>query len=284
MSSLIEAVLNDQLKARVDSGDYKEDGLLFCGKCNTPKEQRIHLCFGNHKLDKVVPVMCRCEQIEFEETERKNKELDLKYWKEKMLLNGIGSHKYRNYTFANDDEANPDITVMCKKYVSRWEKARDEKIGLLFYGAVGTGKTFYAVSIANALIDKNVSAKVTSITEIISQMQTMDDGARRRTLENLNKVSLLVLDDIGSERDTSYGLEQAFMIIDGRYNSGLPLIATTNCTLEELQNPSNIAYKRIYDRVLEMCSAHIEVTGSSRRQEIAKNKRISAVEVLELLK
>ena len=46
---------------------------------------------------------------------------------------------------------------------------------------------------------------------------------------------LLILDDFGMERGTEYGLEQVYSVIDSRYQSGKPLIATTNLTLEELQ-------------------------------------------------
>ena len=50
---------------------------------------------------------------------------------------------------------------------------------------------------------------------------------------------LLILDDFGMERGTEYGLEQVYSVIDSRYRSGKPLIATTNLTLEELQHPQD---------------------------------------------
>ena len=61
-------------------------------------------------------------------------------------------------------------------------------------------------------------------------------------------------------------------IIDTRYRSGKPLIVTTNLTPDELKNPTDLRYKRVYDRVLEMCFP-IQVEGKSRRQEKAQNKR-----------
>ena len=63
----------------------------------------------------------------------------------------------------------------------------------------------------------------------------------------------MILDDFGMERGTEYGLEQIYAVIDGRYRSGKPLIATTNLTLQELKNPQDTAHARIYDRLLEMC-------------------------------
>ena len=45
------------------------------------------------------------------------------------------------------------------------------------------------------------------------------------------------------ERGTEYGLEQVYSVIDSRYRSGKPLIATTNLTLEELQHPQDTPHE-----------------------------------------
>lgn len=280
---LIERIATGTLKAESLPDDYVKDGILYCGNCHTAKEYEYEIKAGASVIKGKGAMVCDCEQAKLDELEKQNQKLDFEYWKNKMILNGLGKSQYQHYTFENDDQAKPEITDMCKSYVKNWEQAKAEKIGLLFSGSVGTGKTFYAVAIANALIDKQVSVRVTSITELISEMQTFDADNRQKVIDNLNRVQLLVLDDVGSERDTSYGLEQAFLIVDGRYNSGLPTIATTNCTLNELRNPTNIAYKRIYDRVLEMCSTQIQVNGKSRREAIQEEKDMKAMKILGLI-
>lgn len=50
-----------------------------------------------------------------------------------------------------------------------------------------------------------------------------------------------------------YALEQVFNVIDARLRSNLPLIVTTNLTLDELKHPADLAHERIYSRVLERC-------------------------------
>ncbi len=82
---------------------------------------------------------------------------------------------------------------------------------------------------------------------------------------------LLILDDFGMERGTEYGLEQVYSVIDSRYRSGKPLIATTNLTLEELQHPQDTPHARIYDRLTSMC-APVRFTGSNFRKETAQEK------------
>lgn len=64
------------------------------------------------------------------------------------------------------------------------------------------------------------------------------------TTPKLCRYPLLIIDDFGMERDTSYGLEQLYNVIDSRYRSKKPLIVTTNLTLQELQNPEGNAWKK----------------------------------------
>ena len=84
----------------------------------------------------------------------------------------------------------------------------------------------------------------------------------------MNRYKLLVLDDLGAERQNDFALETVYMVIDERYKSGLPLIITTNLTLDELAKPKNMDYQRIYDRVLEMCTP-LFFAGKNRRREQA---------------
>lgn len=73
------------------------------------------------------------------------------------------------------------------------------------------------------------------------------------------------------ERGTEYGLEQVFNVIDARYRSNKPLIITTNLTLSELKNETDIGKKRIYDRVLSICRP-IQVDGENIRAIERENK------------
>ena len=94
---------------------------------------------------------------------------------------------------------------------------------------------------------------------------------RNEYISRLCSYPLLILDDFGMERGTEYGLEQVYSVIDSRYRSGKPLIATTNLTLEELQHPQDTPHARIYDRLTSMC-APVRFTGSNFRKETAQEK------------
>lgn len=133
---------------------------------------------------------------------------------------------------------------------------------------------------ANALIDRNIMAGVTSFPQILNFMQTAPDDERRAIIRGFGWFELLVIDDLGAERDTSYSTEQVFSIVDARLRSGKPVIVTTNLSVQDLENSKEMAYSRIYDRILEMCPIRISVTGQSRRQTIAQERRKAALEIL----
>lgn len=222
-------------------------------------------------VSKMVHRMCKCERAKYEaEQERiKRRETELKVAKYREM--GFTDEKFRQGTFATDSIKDPKASDFCRAYVRNWEYVRQNNMGLLLWGDVGSGKTFYAACIANALIDKGVLAIMTTLPTLVSSMSRNYGEKREQVLAKVADTPLLILDDVGTERDTSFSNEQVYEIVNQRYKSNKPLIVTTNMSANEMRNPSDIAKKRIYDRILEMCSP-LKVSGQSRRQEVAREK------------
>lgn len=172
------------------------------------------------------------------------------------------------WTFDEDNGKN-SVMKVAKDYVNKWADVLSNNVGLLLWGNVGTGKTFFAACIANALVEQHISVRMTNFSTILNDLFAETD--KNKYLERLNDHNLLIIDDLGIERGTEYALEQVYNIIDTRYKSGKPLIITTNLTLEELKNPIDVAHKRIYDRVLGMC-VPVMFNGSNFRNQEAANK------------
>lgn len=188
---------------------------------------------------------------------------------------------YLKYTFGQDDRRNPEVSDVCLKYVQNWDSMKADNIGILFYGDVGTGKSFLACCIANALLGRLVSVSVTNFPRILNTLQGFDDERQKR-IDRLQQYSLLVIDDLGVERDTTFSVEQVYNVIDTRARSGKPLIVTTNLSMKDLQNPPSLAHSRIYDRVLEMCPIRLKLTGDSRRVGNANDRKDKARRLLDL--
>ena len=181
-------------------------------------------------------------------------------------------HALYSWTFEKDNGKNP-IMWVARDYVDKWSDALSGNTGLVLWGDVGTGKTFFAACIANALVEQNVSVKMTNFSTILNDLFTESD--KNKYLNRLNDHSLLIIDDLGIERGTEYALEQVYNVIDTRYKSGKPLIITTNLTLDELKYPTDIPHKRIYDRVLGMC-VPVMFNGMNFRKEEAAAKMEAA--------
>lgn len=260
----LEAKANASIKT--EEGDYVQDGLLHCGRCRTPKQCRVEV-MGMIISPKT---LCKCE------VERRNQEEEAIRKREfaerikKYRKMGFPQSQMEYWTFDNDDKSNEKLTNMAKRYVNHFDAFCKDGKGLLLYGGVGTGKTYIACMIANALIDEGYPVLVTNFARILSTLQGTYD--KQEYLDSLNQFKLLIIDDLGIERDTGYAKEQVFNIIDSRYRAGLPMIITTNLTMQKLAMESELADKRVYDRILERCYP-VEVTGESRRMKKLINSR-----------
>ena len=261
---------------RAEQGDYIVDGLLYCGKCNTPKQCRVVI----FDRERTPFCLCKCEveKRDREEAERKRVEFERRV--KELRRAGFPEEEMQNWTFAKDDGANAHIMSVAQKYVENFGEMRESGKGLLFYGTVGTGKTFAAACIANALIDKGYPCLVTNFARLINTLSGMYDG-KQEYIDGLNRFALLVIDDLATEADTAYRNELVYNILDSRYRAGLPLLITSNLTAAELKGATDISKQRIYSRLFERCLP-VEVKGADRRRERLKDDYKAYADLLGL--
>lgn len=238
------------------------DGVYRCKVCQQPTRTTMNL---NGRI--IHPsITCDCDKAA--EAARKERErLEEIDRKRRVCFN---QKAMRSWTFENDDRSNARLSDAMRNYADNFRQFMIPKTklsgkGLLLYGPVGTGKSFYAACIANRVIDMGYSAKMTNFATLTNDLQGMNEG-RNQYIEDLNRYALLIIDDLGAERKSEYMQEMVFNIIDSRYRSGLPMIITTNLSGDEIKKPENISYARIYDRLIERCRP-LEVTGPSRRKK-----------------
>ena len=261
----------------------------MCGKCHTPKQSYHRLPI--HPISfaddgsiimslRLVPIACQCKRDEQEREIERDRQLQFELWMDQQThLYGISGGISKDATFEADDGRDENALKKCVRYVETWPQMRDNNIGVLFCGANSTGKSFHAEMIVNALLKKRVPALVTSFPALLSAMEKF--GEKREIVNHLRLFDLVVIDDLGAERDSPFGLEQVFNVIDARYRQKKPLIVTTNIAYEDLKNESELRYKRIYERVVEMCPVVISLNAGHRRVEIAYEKKRLAEAILK---
>lgn len=255
------------------------DGLLYCGQCNTRKEREIIWFDGKPKK---VPVMCKCraeeERLKKEQMQKEEEMRSIQRAKvSSMMDDTFRTACFANYQIRNGNERH---LKAAKKYCIEFSKMYERNQGLLFWGTVGTGKSYTAACIANYLLEANTSVVMTSFVRILQEMQGFDREREETFTNKLNSVKLLIIDDLGAERSTDYALEKVYGIIDNRYRAKKPLILTTNLTLRQMQEATDIRYARIYDRIFEMCYP-MEFSGVSWRKREAAQRYEETRKILE---
>ena len=258
----------------VPGGDeyIAEDGLLHCCKCKQKVQHEILVAGKKIK----VRCICQCRVAEMDAQKEKEHKQEI----ERLRRICFNETNMASWTFENDDNGNSTLTQAMINYAEQFADFKRESKGLLLYGPVGTGKTYYAACIANKLIDNGYSVLMTNFPTLTNKLQGMYEG-KQEYISSLNKYDLLILDDLGAERQSEYMQELVFNVIDSRYRTGLPVIITTNLTADEIKHPQDVRYCRIYDRILERCFP-VEVSGKSRRRKALKETYPSMKERLGL--
>lgn len=237
-----------------------EDGFLHCSKCHTKTQTTIEI-FGKTRK---VRCICACRQ---KEVDKRKREEEAKEIERRRTICFTGTNM-KDWCFEKDDRKNLKLSELSRKYANNFDKYRKEGRGLLLYGNCGTGKTFYAACIANELITKGYMVQMTNFATLVNRIQSTFE--KEEVINDLDRYSLLIIDDLGAERRSEYMQETVFNIIDKRYRSGKPLIITTNLTIGEIKRPENVNFARIYDRIIERCMP-VEVAGNSRRRGKARD-------------
>lgn len=182
------------------------------------------------------------------------------------------------FTFRNVDRDNGAIRI-AEEYVANWQKMKKNHMGYLFWGPVGTGKSYLAACIANALLEQEATVKMTNFNTILNDLFAAED--KTEYIRVLNGYELLIIDDLGVERSSEYALENIFSVIDWRCRLEKPLIITTNLPLVQLKQETKIEKKRIYDRILERCIP-VKIDGVSRREAMANDNMQSMKNILKI--
>lgn len=283
---IVKSVANQAISNQVKNpGDYTDkNGILICGKCGEPRQ--MFKSFPNptkddpqHKSTIKVVIMCRCEREE-DERKKRDKVFAREYGKIQAIREAsLMDSKFSNATFDAFKRTtyNDRNLKLCKRFAERFDLMMEKNQGLLFWGDVGTGKSFAAACIANYLLEKKVPVIMTSFVKLLELASNKSSAG----LSRLSSAKLVVFDDLGAERGTDYALEKVYNIIDTRYRNRLPMILTTNLTIDDMKSETDIRYSRIYDRILEVCYP-MQFTGPSWRKREASRRYNEMEKLLEV--
>ncbi len=154
--------------------------------------------------------------------------------------------RYRGATFENfklhgsavEQEQRLGARRRAQQYVERFlsEEGGFAESGLIFVGATGVGKTHLAVAVLKELIARyGVRGRFVDFTALLFEIQsTFEPGSalgKSSVLAPVTDAEVLVLDDLGAQKPSSWVNEILYLVLNTRYGQKLPTLFTTNYSL-----------------------------------------------------
>jgi DNA replication protein DnaC len=149
------------------------------------------------------------------------------------------------------DAAIADLGFLTKDVVDSMQNmfdppAKNDKVGVIFCGLTGSGKTHAMYAVVHAIIEKNpeMIAYITTYADAFSSLKgEFLNGSYEEmgsTWDKLNNDSgmydgLLVIDDLSASKLTDFEVDKLMMFIDNRVNSFMPFLMTTNVKIEDFK-------------------------------------------------
>ena len=265
--------MNQILKPSIDKNDYIE-----CEYCKNKLYRKTidWNLYGTKRVMKLDYERCNCKDAQkywneydmkklqmFEEEKKLRKMQEFANKVDKIIKNSKMSKRNLNYKFENFEvnSNNKKVYHSLKEYSEKLSNSVERK-GLILVGNNGVGKTHLACSIANELIKNGIPIIYGTLINLLVELKNsydIDNNISEMEIIKLyEKVDLLIIDDLGKEKPSEWGLEKLFTIINSRYENNLPVIITTNYDQNSLINRLSIngeieTAKSIISRLYEMC-------------------------------
>lgn len=246
-----------------------------CESCKSPIKVYRTKVIGGSRKGKTVELTygCKCEDIELAREALENKErLDRKRVLEHFDYYSLISKRLKEATLDNYIPQNKSQQIAkesVKKYIEIFDI--DNPINLLFIGGYGVGKSHLAKAIADEVMkktnpktDRKYTAIFISVPKLLRKIRSTynkkSEISEEEIFEVLENVDLLILDDLGAEKQTDWSDERLFDIIDSR--QGMHTIYTSNYNEEGL---FEILGERNFSRIVNEDTKIIEIQGKNYR-------------------
>lgn len=162
-----------------------------------------------------------------------------------------------------------EVLNAAKSYVSSFNfKSDAPPEGLMIEGTVGCGKTHIAVAILKEIVAKGYSGLYYNMVNLLSDIRStynpnspLDES---ELLAEFDEPDLVVLDDLGAEKTADWVNDRLYLIVNRRYESGKPIVVTTNLSEKELIDKLG---PRIVSRLCEICHRFPKFPDEDYRRE-----------------
>lgn len=217
------AKAKQELTALLASSGRPADALephFTCKKCQDTGTFEGHTCICVHKL---------MQKLRREEIESLSS----------LSISNFDTMELRYYPNTMDDKLGEPVRsymgsllAELRAYAEEFDRSSES---LMLFGNAGLGKTHAALAIAGIVLEKDFDVIYVSSPDFFSKLEALhfgaDPGGEEETLlQTAAGADLLILDDLGTEFNSSFFLSTLYSLLNNRLGAHLPTIVTTNIT------------------------------------------------------
>ena len=238
----------------------------FCGKDLKPIG--LDYLYTNVSSELIEYERCTCKEsksywkdIDFRIQEQKKKEhyreMIGQFYSQNYISKRLKDYNFNNFKVT---DVNKKEVAIAKDYANKCINNEQEN-GLIITGNSGVGKTHLAASISNELIRKNklvLMGRLTSLLDMIKETFRDNSKSENELIELFSNVDMVVIDDLGTEKISSWALDKLYTIIENRNENKLPIIITTKFDKEGLlhrfiQSNDKELSNAVIQKLYQMC-------------------------------
>ncbi len=214
----------------------------FCGKDLKPIG--LDYLYANIPLSSIEYERCDCKEsqaywneIDLKKEIQKKRKL-FEHMIRQFYIQNYSSKRLQDYQFENFiiTENNEKEVEIAKDFTEKCIN-KNQKNGLIITGKSGVGKTHLATAILNKLTERDMlvlMGRLILLLDVIKDTFKDFSSKEKDIIELYSKVDMLIIDDLGTEKISSWALEKLYTIIENRNESKLPIIVTTRFNKESL--------------------------------------------------
>jgi DNA replication protein DnaC len=148
---------------------------------------------------------------------------------------------FENFVLERQNLTSDQYSSLTAALKSAQSFAKNPDGWLTLYGETGVGKTHLAIAIAVEQIKRNSSIFFAFVPELMDHLRftfNPQSEVQYDTLfDEVKNANLLILDDLGKERSSTWAIEKLYQIIVHRHNSRLPTIITSMLDFKDELDP-----------------------------------------------
>jgi DNA replication protein DnaC len=222
------ARIRPRLQARIGDAPPEPEPEPSCPMCKDHGFVRREVPIGDPDFGRAIPCECRIGELRDRLRRRSN-------------LGPLASRSFdsfrtdgRDGTLSEPSRRKAEAALeVCRSY------AEAPVAWLVLAGPSGCGKTHLAAAIAGRQIELGVEVFFTVVPDLLDHLRATyapgSDVTYDELFESVRNAPLLILDDLGTQSETSWAQEKMFQVLNHRFNSELPTVITTNHPVDELE-------------------------------------------------